>query len=366
MAPRRASAARLWAIAAVALGLVLWMLGDIVLPFVVGAGLAYALNPLVDALVRRGLPRGGAVALVAGGALGGLALAVVAVIPVLISEAAALVEAAPAVFGALAATLTERFPDLTLDEDALRQALARMGNWAQAQGGAIANQLLSSARSLVSVVLFVVVVPVVTVYLLADWPRMLATVDALIPRPQAPTIRDLARRIDRAVAAYVRGMGAVCLVMAGWYGFGFMLAGLQFGLLVGALAGILTFIPYVGAVVGGVLAIGLGLWQFWGDWVPLGLVLAVFLIGQTVESNIVTPRIIGQAVGLHPVWLLFALSVMGTLFGLVGMLVAVPMAAAAGVLVRHGLDLYRASSLFAGEDPDNSSGSASQTGPDKP
>jgi predicted PurR-regulated permease PerM len=337
------------ALLAVGLGLVLWLLGDIVLPFIVGAGLAYALNPPVEALVRRGLPRGLAVALVAVLVLGVVVVALVALIPALIAQTGALIEAAPSVFSTLSGRLIDAFPDLTLDDEALRAMLAQVGAWAQEQGSAIANRILTSARSLVSVVLFLVVVPVVTIYLLIDWPRMLAAIDALLPRPQAPTIRSLARQIDRAVAAYVRGMGAVCLVMAGYYGLGFMLAGLQFGLLVGALAGILTFIPYVGAAVGGVLAIGLAAWQFWGDWWPFALVVGVFLAGQTVESNIVTPRIVGQAVGLHPVWLLFALSVMGALFGLVGMLVAVPLAAAAGVLVRHATEAYRASALYTGE-----------------
>lgn len=348
MAAPVASQPRFWMLLALGLGLVLWLLGDIVLPFVVGAGLAYAFNPPVEALVRRGLPRGLAVALVAGLVLGGIVVALVALIPAMIAQMTALVEAAPAVFAALSARLIAAFPDLTLDSEALRAMLERVGAWAQEQGGAVANRLLTSARSLVSVVLFLVVVPVVTVYLLLDWPRMLAAIDGLVPRPNAPTVRSLAHQIDRAVAAYVRGMGAVCLVMAAYYGLGFMLAGLQFGLLVGALAGLLTFIPYVGAVVGGVLAIGLAAWQFWGDWLPFALVLGVFLAGQTVESNIVTPRIVGQAVGLHPVWLLFALSVMGALFGLVGMLVAVPLAAAAGVLVRHATEVYRASTLYSG------------------
>lgn len=347
--PRAVRQPRVWLLIALGFGLLLWLLGDIVLPFVVGAGLAYAFDPPVEALEQRGVPRGAAVALVVGGTLGVIVLALISFIPVMVAQASALVEAAPAVFVALSARLIEWFPDLTIDDEALRAALLRMGTWAQEQGGAIVNRVLTSARSLISVALFLVVVPVVMIYLLLDWHRMLAAIDGLLPRPQAPTVRRLIRQIDQAVAAYVRGMGAVCLVMSVWYGMGFMLAGLKFGLLVGVVAGILTFIPYVGALVGGVLAVGLGLWQFWGDWGSLAMVLAVFLIGQTVESNIVTPRIVGSAVGLHPVWLLFALSVMGALFGLVGMLVAVPMAAAAGVLVRHALEVYRASELYTGE-----------------
>lgn len=348
MATRVARHAWTWALAGLALVVLLWLLGDILLPFVLGAMLAYFLNPLVDGLVRRGMPRAGAVALIAVVALALITLALIAPIPALISQAGALVAAAPDLFQALARALTERFPDLTLDSEALRGALTQVGTWAQERGGELVNGLVTSARSLLGVVLLLVVVPVVTVYLLVDWHRLVAAVDDLLPRAQAPTIRDLARQIDRAISAYIRGMGSVCLAMAVYYALGLMAVGLNFGLVVGALAGLLTFIPYVGAAVGGALAIGLALYQFWGDWLSFGLVVAVFVGGQVLEGNVITPRIVGQAVGLHPVWLLFALSVMGALFGLVGMLVAVPLAAAAGVLVRHAVIVYRQSDLYRG------------------
>lgn len=348
MAARGVPQARIWLAAGLGLAVFLWLLGDIVLPFVLGAGLAYLLNPLVEGLARWGLPRAAAVALIVGLTILGVVLAVLLLIPMLIGEARALVAAAPALFNALAAAIGERFPELGLDELGVRQMLAQAGAWAQAQGGELLNRVLSSARSVVGVVLLLVIVPVVTVYLLLDWPRMIAAVDRLLPRPQAPRIRAILAEIDRTVAAFVRGMGSVCLAMAAWYGIGLMLVGLQFGLVVGALAGLLTFIPYVGALVGGALALGLGLYQFWGDWLSLGLVAAVFFSGQALEGNVITPRILGQAVGLHPVWLLFALAMFGALFGLVGMLVAVPVAAAAGVLVRHGIDAYMRSDVYLG------------------
>jgi len=342
---------RTWAIAGAVLAAVLWLLGDVILPFVIGAGLAYFLNPLVEALVRRGLSRGPAVALIALLALTLIVLAVLAVVPALIGQGRALVEAAPAVFAAASAALTERFPDLMLDEAGLRAMLAQAGDWARAQGGEVLNRLLSSARSVLGVVLLLVVVPVVTVYLLLDWPRMLASLDRLLPRRHAPTIRRLGTQIDRSVAAFIRGMGTVCLAMAVYYGVALMAVGLQFGLVVGALAGLLTFIPYVGAAVGGVLVIALALYQFWGAWLSFGLVIAVFAAGQVVESNVITPRVLGQAIGVHPVWLLFAISVFGALFGLVGMLVAVPLAAAAGVLVRHAVSVYESSPLYLDPGP---------------
>ena len=193
------------------------------------------------------------------------------------------------------------------------------------------ESVLSSAASLINVVLLFVIVPVVAFYLLYDWDRMVARIDDLLPRDHAPVIRHLARDIDRTLASFIRGMGTVCLILGTYYALALMLVGLQFGLVVGAVAGLITFIPYIGAVVGGALAIGLALFQFWGDWVSIGLVAGIFVLGQVAEGNFLTPKLVGNSVGLHPVWLIFALSVFGALFGFVGMLVAVPVAAAIGV-----------------------------------
>jgi predicted PurR-regulated permease PerM len=143
-------------------------------------------------------------------------------------------------------------------------------------------------------------------------------------------------------------MGTVCLVLGTYYAVALMLVGLQFGLVVGAFAGLITFIPYVGALVGGALAIGLALFQFWGDWISIGLVAGIFVLGQVMEGNILTPKLVGSSVGLHPVWLIFALSVFGALFGFVGMLVAVPVAAAIGVLARFATTQYMDSRLYRG------------------
>jgi predicted PurR-regulated permease PerM len=153
----------------------------------------------------------------------------------------------------------------------------------------------------------------------------------------------------------VRGQGTVCLILGTFYAVALMIVGLQFGLVVGLVAGLLTFIPYVGALVGGVLAIGLALFQFWGDWWMIVAVAAIFQVGQLVEGNILTPKLVGSSVGLHPVWLIFALSAFGALFGFVGLLVAVPVAAAIGVLVRYFVEQYQQGLLYRGvaalEDP---------------
>ncbi len=337
---------RYWGLAALVVVAILWFLGDVILPFIVGILLAYILNPVVNRLERLGLGRAAATVLMMLAALTLLVAVVLLVVPPLIAQAMRLAETAPDYAEAFQGWLVTQFPQLETAEAPLRSAMDDLGAWLQERGSALAVGLLSSAQSLLSVVILLVVVPVVSTYLLIDWHSLVARVDALFPRQHAPTIRRLLGEIDRAVAAFIRGMGSVCLLMATYYGVALMAVGLQFGLVVGVAAGLLTFIPYVGAVLGGMLAIGLALFQFWGDWFSVFLVAAVFMAGQLVEGYGITPRVVGRSVGLHPVWILLAVAVFGSIFGLPGLLVAVPLAAAIAVLVRHGVGLYTQSALY--------------------
>jgi len=191
-------------------------------------------------------------------------------------------------------------------------------------------------------------VPVVAIYMLLDWDRMIAQIDGLLPLDHQPVIRQLATEVDKVLAGYIRGMGSVMLILGTYYAVLLWAVGLEFGLMVGVIAGLLTFIPYVGAIVGGALAIGLALFQFWGDWWWIVMVYAIFQSGQFIEGNIVTPRLVGNSVGLHPVWLLLSLSVFGALFGFIGLLVAVPLAAALGVVIRFAARQYLGSRLYLG------------------
>lgn len=341
---------RIWGALAAAFALLLWSLGDVLLPFVVGAALAYFLDPLVDRLQALGLGRATATVTISLAMLLVVVLGALLVVPVLVGQTRALIAALPGLTEALSSTFLEYFPTLGDAESTLRQSLRTLGEAVRARSGELANLVLGSARNVVSVVLLVVVVPVVTFYLLLDWDRMLTRLDTLLPRDHAPLIRQLAREIDRTVSSFVRGMGTVCLLMGLFYALGLMAVGLQFGLLIGAFAGLVTFIPYVGALVGGGLALALALVQFWGDWVSLGLVAAVFVAGQAIEGNVLTPKLVGKSVGLHPVWLILALAVFGALFGFVGMLVAVPVAAVIGVLARHAAGAYLMSDLYTGAD----------------
>jgi predicted PurR-regulated permease PerM len=351
-----------WGIATAVFFVVLWVLGDVIMPFLVGAAIAYFLDPIADRLESLGLSRALSVVLISVVGLLVFIALVLVVVPTLTNQATALVESAPELSRKLQHFVNTQFPDIANAESVLRQSLTAIGDTIKERGGQMLETLLGSVSSLISVAVLFVIVPVVTVYMLYDWDRMVGRIDDLLPREHAPVIRYLAKEIDRTMSGFIRGMGTVCLILGTYYAVALMLAGLQFGLVVGFAAGILTFIPYVGALVGGILAIGLALFQFWGDWLSIGLVAGIFVLGQTIEGNILTPKLVGSSIGLHPVWLIFALSVFGALFGFVGMLVAVPVAAAIGVLTRFAIGRYKESQLYRGS---HSEGAARSEIPDQ-
>ncbi len=337
-----------WGIAAAVFIFALWWLGNVIMPFLLGAAIAYFLDPVADRIEKLGASRALATAIITLAVLVIFVLLALLVVPTLINQTIQLFNTAPQLIQRLQGFLTEHFPELSNQDSVLRQTLVSIGETIQSKGGEMLNTALASVGSLINVVVLFVIVPVVAFYLLFDWDNMVADIDELLPREHAPVIRRLAKQIDATLAGFIRGMGTVCLVLGSYYAIALMLVGLQFGLVIGAFAGLITFIPYVGSLTGGVLAIGLALFQFWGDWVSIGLVAAIFVSGQVVEGNVLTPKLVGDSVGLHPVWLIFALSAFGTLFGFVGMLAAVPLAAAIGVIARFLIDRYKHSSLYRG------------------
>ncbi len=339
---------RYWTIAAVLFLAALWMLGDVILPFVLGGAVAYCLDPIADSLERMGLPRVAATIVITLAAVLVFLISALLILPVLVQQLTDLVATLPDLVESLRQKLITRFPALLEPDSQLYKSLAGLGESLRNKGGAVLEGLLSSAAGLINIVVLIVLVPVITFYLLMDWDRMVASLDDLLPRDHAPTIRRLAREIDRTLSSFIRGQGLVMLSLGTFYAVALMAVGLHFGLVVGFIAGLISFIPYVGAIVGGALAFGLALFQFWGEWGWLAAVVAIFLAGQFLEGNILTPNLVGSSVGLHPVWLIFALSAFGSLFGFVGMLVAVPLAAALGVLVRFAIERYRESPLYTG------------------
>lgn len=354
--------AKYWGITTAIIALALWFLGDVILPFVLGGAIAYCLDPIADWFESKGLSRILSVVLITLIAVFIFVLMFLLVIPSLIEQTWALINSAPELFGRLQEWLSTKFPQIMDEGSTARAQLVAVGEAIQSKGGDLFNGLVSSALSLINILVLIVIVPVVTFYLLLDWDNMVARIDDLLPRDHAPAIRRIATDVDRTLASFIRGQGTVCIILGTYYAIGLMLVGLKFGLVVGFIAGLITFIPYVGALIGGALAVGLALFQYWGavevveadtvsyttDWLRIGLVAAIFGLGQFLEGNILTPNLVGNSVGLHPVWLIFALSVFGALFGFVGMLVAVPLAAMIGVVARFGISQYKDGRLYQG------------------
>jgi predicted PurR-regulated permease PerM len=195
------------------------------------------------------------------------------------------------------------------------------------------------------------VTPLVAFYLLRDWPRIVARIDGWLPRAHAATIREQARAIDVVLAGFARGAAIVCAALAVFYGVALSAVGLDFALLIGLVAGGLSFVPYLGAGLGLASSLGVALYQFWPDWVRVLVVLGIFMAGQIVSDYVLTPRLVGDRVGLHPLWVIFGVFAGGALFGFAGMLLAVPACAVIGVLARFALARYQASPLYTGTPP---------------
>ena len=338
-----------WTIAASILLIFLWLLGDILLPFVLGAAIAYLLDPIVDRLERLGTGRVLGTILILMAAFFVLFFIFLLLIPLVIDQFRLLAAAAPDLVTSVQTLVLNQIASISPESEALNSTVSNLSTMAQEKLGIIFGSVMASAISLIDVIMLMVITPVVAVYLLVDWDRILEKINELLPLDHASVVRSLASEIDSTLSAFVRGMIAVCLVLGIYYATALSLIGLEFGLIIGFIAGLVSFIPYVGALLGGVLAIGLALIQFWGDFELVALVFGVFIVGQIFEGNILTPKLVGNSVGLHPVSLILALSLFGAFFGFIGLLLAVPLAASAGVILRFLIKKYKMSRLFLGE-----------------
>jgi len=339
-----------WLIGLALFFLALWLLSAILLPFVAGIAIAYFLNPLVNRLERLGMPRGLAAFLVLALFLTLLVLVVMLVVPILEAQVLDLAANLPSLLAAArreAEALMQMAQQRLTPEDFAKLRDAVGGKLADmfAVLGAVFRDVVTRGLALANLLSLVFVTPVVSFFLLRDWNRILARLDTWLPRAQAVTIREQATRIDEILSAYLRGQLSVCVLLGIYYAVGLTSLGLNFGSVIGLLIGVLAFIPYVGFAVGFVLAMLLAVTQF-SDQQHVLYVVVLFVAGMIVEENILTPKLVGQRVHLHPVWIIFALLSFGTLFGLLGVLIAVPMAAVIGVLVRFGLSRYLASPLY--------------------
>lgn len=344
-----------WLTALAALILFLYLFRGILLPFVAGMGLAYCLDPLADWFERRGFSRMMATIVILVLFLIVFVLALVIIIPLLGAQTASFIERLPGLVSQLQMRLSEinaGWLERVMGEDrtAVQQSFSEFLKEGAGWLTGLLRSVWSGGQAILDIAGLFIVTPVVAFYLLYDWDRMVEKVNSWLPRDNAEIIRSLASEINAALAGFVRGQGLVCLLLGGFYAIGLSLAGLNFGLLIGILAGLLSFIPYVGSITGFLLSIGVALVQFWPDYLNIALVAVIFAAGQFLEGNVLQPRLVGRSVGLHPVWLMFALFAFGSLFGFVGLLVAVPLAAAVGVLVRFALERYLQSSFYKGHE----------------
>ncbi len=334
-----------------ALMLALWLFSPILTPFVLAAAVAYFLDPSASYLARLGVPRGLAALLLVLALAAVSLLALLLLYPLLIAQVTVLLQRLPAyVLGVGQAVrealtmLSERLGPEVVDTRLQDLAVGQAGSIISFFGSALAR-LIGGGVALFNVFTFVAVTPVVAFYLLRDWPRMTARMDSWLPRRSAGVLRQLARDVDRVVSAWLRGQLLCCLLLAAIYASGLTLVGLELGLAVGLMSGLLSFIPYVGSLTGMLAGLLLALAQF-GTWHGVGTVLAIFLTGQIVEGYLIYPYLLGNRVELHAVWVIFALFAGGIAFGFLGVLLAVPMAAALGVVARFWLRRYLESPLY--------------------
>ncbi|WP_377288115.1 AI-2E family transporter [Rhizobium sp. SG2393] len=342
-----------WSIALVLFVVFLMVFSAVLLPFIAGMALAYFLDPVADRLERLGLSRTVATIVILVSFVVVFVLSLMIVIPLLAGQASDFFSKLPGYITQLQQLVTNFNPDLLPSWvrgqlDTVKENFSAVLSEGAGFVGTVFKQLWSSGLALVNIVSLLVVTPVVAFYMLLDWDKMIEKVDSWIPRDHVADVRQIARDIDQAVAGFVRGQGSICIILGLFYGIGLSVVGLNFGLLIGLFAGLISFIPYVGSLVGLVLSVGLAIVQFWPDYIWIVLVATVFFVGQFIEGNILQPKLVGSKVGLHPVWLMFALVAFGTIFGFVGLLIAVPAAAAVGVLVRFALRRYLDSDVYHG------------------
>lgn len=348
----REKRAVIWIVALAVLLLALDILAAVLLPFVAGMAIAYLLDPVADRLEKSGMGRALATTVIVGAFFVIVVGALVLLFPLLQAQVVGLFALVPDAVDqarAWAAPLIERLRT-DLPPDAVTQLKAAAGTYAGTAVkwmGELIGGLWKGGVAVFNVLSLMVITPVVAFYLLRDWDKIVERFDDYLPRDAAPTIRAQVKAIDTTIAGFVRGQASVCLVLAIWYGAALTVVGLKSGLLVGLGAGAISFIPYVGATVGLAVGVGIAVVQF-GVSPMVAVVAAVFVVGQVAESYVLTPRLVGGRIGLHPVWIIFALMAGGALFGFTGVLLAVPVAAVIGVLIRFGLGRYLESPLYTG------------------
>jgi predicted PurR-regulated permease PerM len=327
------------------------LLHQVLLPFVAGMVLAYLLDPLANRIERLGINRAVATLAIIAFAVALITVITILTVPVIIREFSYFVEQFPLYIRRVHTLATD--PDRPwlskIVGEGLGETERSIGELTKLASGwldSILRSVWSGGRSLISILSVGIVTPIVACYLLYDWNKMVATIDNWVPPAHRETVRALAREIDKTISGFVRGQSTLCLVLAVYYAVALRLIGLEHGILIGITAGLISFIPYLGSLSGLIVSTCIAIAQFSPDWRPIWLVPVIFVVGQSLADYVLAPYLVGRRVHLNPVWVMFALFAFGYLFGFVGLLIAVPLASAIGVLTRFALKTYYASSLY--------------------
>lgn len=343
-----------WGLLALAICWLLWLLSPVLTPFVVAALLGWLGDPLVDRMQARGMPRNGAVIVVFAGMSAVALLGLLLLLPLLQRQLLTLVGSLPHYREWLIGTALPWLEARTglelvawLDPQRLFQLVR--SHWEQAGGAAttMLGYLSRSGFALLGWFANIVLLPVLTFFFLRDWDMFVERIAALVPRDHAATVARLARESSAVLGGFLRGQLLVMLILGVLYGAGLLAVGLDLGILIGVLAGLLTFVPYLGPTTVIVLG-GIATMVQFGDWKHLLGVVAVWGVGQVIESYWLTPKLVGDRIGLHPMVVIFAVFAGGALFGFLGLFLALPVAAIANVLLRYAHERYLESPLYAG------------------
>ncbi|MEZ5935534.1 MAG: AI-2E family transporter [Alphaproteobacteria bacterium] len=334
------------------LGLIL--LRDILFPFLVGMAAAYMLDPAADRLERMRFSRLAATSIIAIVVFLVLSLVVLILLPPLADQSARLAAELPSYVEGLRdrllpalTSLIERF-SLGTDLSATGMIKEQSGKAIEVFVGSVTG-LLQSGVALLNLVALMFVTPIVTFYMLRDWDRMTASIRDLVPPDHLSSFDHLSDQIDEVLAGFIRGQGLVCTFLALFYGLGLWAAGLNYGLIIGLMTGVVSFVPFIGMAIGLVIGLSVAVFQFQDIWM-IALVAGIFGLGQFIEGNLISPRLVGSRIHLHPVWVIFAVLAGTALFGILGTLLAVPFAAVMGVLIRFWIERYQQSALYHAPD----------------
>lgn len=340
-----------WSLGFLALLLFVWLFKSVLLPFVLGIAVAYLLNPMVKLLGRVGFGRNAATIVILSGFLILITALLAVITPILYKEISTLIEDLPSMSEKItnaAAPYQERFQALFGIENGNALNILKEHAGASLNAGkTILGGLKAGGAAVTSFISVIVIMPIVAFFMMREWPRMLKWMQDLMPRPHEKTIMDLLGQMDTKLAGFVRGQITVATMLGLIYAIGLSLAGLKYGFLIGLFAGVFSIIPMVGSTLGLLVAV-LVAWLQAGDLMFVGIIAAIFIVGQLVEGNFLTPKFVGDSVGLHPLWVFFALMAGGALFGIVGMLIAVPVAAVISVIAGFLLQQYKLSSYYLG------------------